>query len=946
MARLQTIICGLAAATMMCGIGNSRLSLAATARRIPVKIQTKPHARPATKTGGRMMVPMASMYGISHFSRLFDRLPDIGERTRCPEIELVFLRASFWERMPGQLNTDSNPALYVADCLSLQGRYGEAESVYRRALAIYEAAQSARHTNVPGRGAAHILTNLAILLEAQSRFAEAEPLFQRALSIEELLGSERPDTATALNNSAVFLNEHGRYAEAEPLFRRALSVREKALGQDHAETANSLNSLGGLLLAQGAYSEAESLYRRAIAIFERVVGPMRADTATALSNLGFCLYLQGRYAEAEPVYQRALAIRESVLRPDHPDTVGLRENIARNFAAQMRFGEAIANFRVACAARFSAGSGHNLSGDAAQVSRKRANGCATDYSLSLWSWAAAGGGTESSDRPDALMVEAFVSSQHAAQSAAGDAIARSAALTAANSSGVGDEALDYEAALLERSGVDLQFATVEGYAGSNTIESRQALEKAHEEIMERITRLEAAVRAKAPLYWDYRSADPIGIAALQAKSGPDSVLLRDDEALITFLIAPGKAQGLVFAADKNKVAWAKIKMTGDVLKNRIARLRAQIDPHGYQLRGVENPNNASAGNGPNPWVFSRQSAYELYEALLGDEAIQQVTKDKALLLFVPSGPLTSLPPGLLITSPPAGGAERDSDPRALRETAWLLRSKAVALLPAVSSLRTLRQILPAKRGSTSDPLLAFVDPDFAREASSASPGDGATEVRGLGSYYRGGLPLSEALARLPALPGTRSEGEALQQVLGAKSGSVLMGKEASKAQLMARNSDGRLAQVRVLEFATHGLVAGDAADLAEPALVLAAGVKPEDELLRASEAAALTLNADWVLLSACNTASPDAPGAEGLSGLTRAFFYAGARSLLVSHWRVRDDVAKLLIPAMMLAQHGDPQLSHAEALRKASLAILDNPELGAANPSDWAPFTIVGEAGK
>jgi CHAT domain-containing protein len=154
--------------------------------------------------------------------------------------------------------------------------------------------------------------------------------------------------------------------------------------------------------------------------------------------------------------------------------------------------------------------------------------------------------------------------------------------------------------------------------------------------------------------------------------------------------------------------------------------------------------------------------------------------------------------------------------------------------------------------------------------------------------------------------------------------SLLTGRDASKAQLMARNVDGRLAQVKVLEFATHGLVAGDASDLAEPALALAAGVKPEDELLLASEAATLKLHADWVLLSACNTASPDAPEAQGLSGLSRAFFFAGARSLLVSHWRVRDDVAPKLIPAMLLAQRQHPDLSRAEALRQASLAILDD----------------------
>jgi CHAT domain-containing protein len=270
----------------------------------------------------------------------------------------------------------------------------------------------------------------------------------------------------------------------------------------------------------------------------------------------------------------------------------------------------------------------------------------------------------------------------------------------------------------------------------------------------------------------------------------------------------------------------------------------------------------------------------------------------------------------------------------------------VALLPAVSSLRTLRQILPAARDSTPDPLLVFADPDFSRLRTAPKTRVASAPTRGFSTYFRDGVPLAEALDDVPSLPGTLIEGRALEHALHGRPGSLLTGRDASKAELMARNADGRLGKVRVLEFATHGLVAGDASDLAEPALVLAAGATPADELLLASEAATLKLNADWVLLSACNTASPDAPEAQGLSGLSRAFFYAGARSLLVSHWRVRDDVAPKLIPAMLLAERNNPRLSRAEALRQASLAILDDRSLNAANPAAWAPFTLIGEAGR
>ena len=137
---------------------------------------------------------------------------------------------------------------------------------------------------------------------------------------------------------------------------------------------------------------------------------------------------------------------------------------------------------------------------------------------------------------------------------------------------------------------------------------------------------------------------------------------------------------------------------------------------------------------------------------------------------------------------------------------------------------------------------------------------------------------------------------------------------------------------------------------AEPALVLSLPEKPtefDDGLLTASEAAQLKLNADWVVLSACNTAAGDRPGAEALSGLASAFFYAGSRSLLVSHWSVEVNSSVQLMAGTFAAIAADPKLSHGEALQKSMLAMIDNPiELQWAAPKFWAPFVVVGEPAK
>jgi CHAT domain-containing protein len=136
----------------------------------------------------------------------------------------------------------------------------------------------------------------------------------------------------------------------------------------------------------------------------------------------------------------------------------------------------------------------------------------------------------------------------------------------------------------------------------------------------------------------------------------------------------------------------------------------------------------------------------------------------------------------------------------------------------------------------------------------------------------------------------------------------------------------------------------------EPALAFSFPDKSSDidnGLLSASEVAHLKLNADGVVLSACNTAAEDKPGAEALSGLARAFFYAGARSLLVSHWEVDDEATATLMTGIFLRMKNDPKLSHAEALRQSMLSMIKNAKSDEhAHPRLWAPFVVVGEPAK
>jgi CHAT domain-containing protein len=306
--------------------------------------------------------------------------------------------------------------------------------------------------------------------------------------------------------------------------------------------------------------------------------------------------------------------------------------------------------------------------------------------------------------------------------------------------------------------------------------------------------------------------------------------------------------------------------------------------------------------------FDRGAARRLYAAVISP--IASSLSGKKHIVYVPDGPLRKIPLHIAL-----GGTDDE----------WLLRRYAITTMPSLGALLAGRALRQPSRAAKS--LLGVGASDFSAYGRARSDG---------GS----GRALGNRLARLPPLPETASELRQIASLFPTSEVTLDLGDQATKEAFRSAPP----AAYRNIVFASHAIMAGEAG-LDEPAIVLFPADKPISEgLLTASEMAQLRLDADLVILSACNTAAPDGgPYAEGLSGLVRSFMLAGARSMLVSHWAVPTKSAPKITTGFMQAIQADPTARKAEALRSAILSLLESGDAELEHPAYWAPFIIVGE---
>jgi CHAT domain-containing protein len=800
---------------------------------------------------------------------------------------------------------------------------------------------------------------LAELLRETNRLAEAEPLYRRALSIlEKRLGPEHANVAVSLNNLAIVLEETNRSAAAEPLYHRALTIVEKSLGPEHPRVARSLINLSTLLRRANRLAEADPLARRAVSILEKSLGPEHPDAALSYFNLAVLLQEMKRPAEAEPLMRRALAVHEKSLGPTHPElAIGLNK-LALLRAELGDWAEAARLHRRAAPIMTSEG------------------GKATLTSNSVNFRAAARALYRIGSASPVVRDEGFELAQRAVQTGAGAALGQMAVRFAKGTGPLAGLVRRRQDLLAARKAEDKRLLTAFGNADASAAVYIRAVIAGTDA---KLAAIDQRLSAELPEYAQLSNPAPLTVAAVQN-------LVKEDEALVLFLDLPRLGnlpeESLTWVITKGEARWISIPLGTKALAERVAKLRCGFDREGQwawseQRQRWEAKGERCRALRPDgladsvPLPFDLEVAHELYAALLGP--IADLTKGKRLVI-VPSGPLTSMPFHVLATKAPPQPAGENRPAPDYRNAAWLALDQAITVLPSVGSLRALRR-LPAGRArepyiAFGNPLLDGGQPDgqparLARAKRRCAPEPLDTERRGvaargarnLGTLALGAIDVAMLRAQAP-LPETADELCAVAKSLGALSReaeTVWLGARATETNLKALSRAGTLARYRILHFATHGVLAGESEEIlkvkAEPALILnppkdgatPAQLAEDDGLLTASEVAQLDLDADWVVLSACNTAAGDRGDAEALSGLARAFFYAKARALLVSHWYVNSEAAIELTTGAFAELSAHPEIGRAEALRRSMARLITKGRANQVQPEYWAPFVLAGE---
>lgn len=770
--------------------------------------------------------------------------------------------------------------------------------------------------------------NLANVLLRQRKLIDAEYYARKSITLSlSSFGSNSIEVARGLRSLAAIVNEQGRYAEAVLLSRLSLAtVRAAGATGANSTLALAQRSLGTALVADGKYAEANQ-------VFEEMATGIKTDPEMAKSyqfgDLDWVLAMlkTGKSNQANEMVSDMLKRQELSADKNSPRLAMVRAFDAASLQAENKWAEADAAFKLSMPILIDQARNDAENDTTSIKQQQRMTFLLESYLASLANTAKADPNQAASAAAQAFQI---------ADIARGSGVQRALTASAARAS-----IKDPQLANLARQEQDLQRrinTLSELLTGLRSASPDQQLPAVQGKIRSDIEAFKAQrdslkkeIEKKFPDYAELVEPKPASVERTQR-------LLKADEVLVSWYFAENV--GYVWAISKQAPPqFSQLAIGRKEMAKQVAQLRKALDPGVSTIDEIP--------------PFDVALAFKLYQELLAP--IENSFKGKKVMLVVPHAELGQLPLSLLLTQAVAQPAK--AGPIAFsgyKTVPWLTRDIAVAQIPSVTALTALRS-LPEGNPNRKN-FIGFGDPYFSSAQEKSAQKTSATQLatRGMPLKLRSapktaGVSSAE-LALLPRLPDTSLEIQEIGKVVGAQSEDIFLHKQASVKQVTSMDLSDR----KVIMFSTHGLVPGELNGLTQPALAMSSPDvtgDQDDGLLTMDKVIALKLDADWVVLSACNTAAGEGSGSEAVSGLGRAFFFAGAKALLVSNWPVDSVASRTLMTDLFKNQQKAQGTSKAELLRQAMLNQIDqggmkegnSMKYAYAHPLFWAPFVVVGD---
>jgi len=799
----------------------------------------------------------------------------------------------------------------LAKVFRARGEYDKAERILRKAYTDF----AAKKINQGHQLALHLMSYLGRVLKEQGRYVEAEQLLKESIKGKKaVLGAKSDKTVQTMLTLAQIYLDQKKSKQAEQIMLEIAQVAENISDISHFGIrrnifwARTLLQLGRLDEAEKAYAKVKASLDETKEVSGRLLGYNL--------GLGRVLFQKGEYKKAEVIFSEAVKVSEQVYGKYNPKTSHAKSFAAENYAKLNQFDKAVNIYREVMesnAGFLATRKTFSSSGRAQQEAS--AQRYLFSY-MKLMVDAKLKGINVNAEPVSESFAIAEASRSKSLQTAMLGQTARAAAGNEYLSELVRKEQ-NIRVQLGEIEEQQIEYVQKSGQGGKKQGKNLQTTQL---ELMNELRKIGEEMSYQYPEYNQLINPKATGLAEVQK-------LLLPGELMLSYFVQ--KDRTLIWAIDKNNANLHVSKLAEKDLYARVQRIRAGLDVPVATVEDIP--------------AYNLKLAHELYKELI-TPASKQLAGIKNLII-VPHKALLSMPFGALVTE--KSSFKKGSLPFSeYKAVPWLAQKYAINIMPSATALVTMRTY--AKKEKAEEPFIGFGDPVFGED-------DGVIDVvrtRGVRVSQRAAFN-TRNISELPNLPETRQELKQIALSLGASEDNIFLGAKANESNV--RNST--LKNFRVVAFATHGLVAGDLDGLEQPALALTPPetVDGEDDgLLQMGEVLGLELNADWVVLSACNTASGDESLAnEGLTGLTQAFFYAGSRALLVSLWPVESTSTQKLTTAMFSEAIKDNKLGRAASLQAARKHLIDGPgymlngkELFSyAHPIFWSAFIAVGEGG-